>query len=65
MRCLFTGMQKQYIILKSSLLFKKNANFTGECWRILKIKDAKFFNFVYMNSNIKNFQFYISVPLSE
>ena len=29
MKCLFTNVQKQYNMLKSSLLFKKNTNFTG------------------------------------
>ena len=28
--CLFTNIQKQYNTLKSSLLFKKNANFPGK-----------------------------------
>ena len=28
-KCLFTNIQKQYITLKSSILFKKNTNFTG------------------------------------
>ena len=29
-KCLFTNIQKQYSTLKSSLIFKKNTNFTGE-----------------------------------
>ena len=29
-KCLFTNIQKQQNTLKSSLLYKKNANFTGE-----------------------------------
>ena len=30
MKCLFTNIQKQQNMLKTSLLFKKNANFTGK-----------------------------------
>ena len=30
MTCLFTNIQKQWNMLKSSLLFKKNTNFTGK-----------------------------------
>ena len=30
MKCLFTNIQKQKNMLKSSLLFKKNTNFTGK-----------------------------------
>ena len=29
-KCLFTNIQKQYNMLKISLLFQKNTNFTGE-----------------------------------
>ena len=30
MKCLFTNIQKQKNMLKSSLLLKKNTNFTGK-----------------------------------
>ena len=55
-KCLFTNIQKQQDMLKSSLLFKKNTNFTG--WsvdnsRILRIMNAKFSRYCfYMNPNI-------------
>ena len=40
---MFTNLQKQSNTLKSSLLFKKNTNFTGE--RILSIKNVNFLGF--------------------
>ena len=50
MKCLFTNIQKQQDKLKSSLFFKKNANFKS---RILRIKNAKFLGlYLYMNLNI-------------
>ena len=51
-------------MLKISLLFKKNTNFTVNNSRILTIKNAKFSGyFVYMNLNTwKDFQICISVP---
>ena len=40
-------------MLKNSLLFKKNANFTGKYSRNLRIKNAKFSGYCFrMNSNI-------------
>ena len=50
-------------MLKISLLFKKNTNFTGT----FTIKNVKFSGYyLYMNSNIwGDFQICISVPLSE
>ena len=52
-------------MLKISLLFKKNTNFTVNNSRILTIKNAKFSGyFVYVNLNIwEDFQICISVPL--
>ena len=41
MKCLFTNIQKQWNMLKSSLLFKKNANFTAGNFRMFRFKDAK------------------------
>ena len=52
---------KQQNMLKSSLLFKKNTNFTGKLFD----KKAKFSgNHFFMNPNIQgNFQICINVPL--
>ena len=63
MKCLFTNIQKQKSILKSSLLFKKNLNYT----RILRIKNAKFSGYCFnVNPNIQqNFQIGISAPLKQ
>ena len=66
MKSLFTNIQKQQIMLKTSLLLKKFTNFTDNNSRILKIKNAKFSGYCfYININIyRGFQICISVPLS-
>ena len=67
MKCLFRNIQKQKNILKISLLFKKNSNFTGKYLQVTRINDAKFLGyFFYMNLNIQwNFQICTSVPSSQ
>ena len=56
-------MQKQYSMLKSSLLFKRNTNLVNNL-RIPRTKNAKFSEYYYLSTDIyKDFQIYISVAL--
>ena len=67
MKYLFTNIQKQKNMLKSSLLFRKTTTSRVNNSRILRIKNAKFSGYCfYMNLNIWwDFQICISVPLRE
>ena len=66
MKCLFTNIQKQQNVLKSSLLFKKIQTSRVNNSRILRLKIAKFSGYCfYMKPSIWwNFQICISVPLN-
>ena len=63
----FTNIQKQWNMLKASLLFKKFTNSPANGSIILRIKNAKLSGYCfYMNTNLEgDFQICISVPLSD
>ena len=49
MKCLFTNIQKQYNMLKSSLLFKESTNFTGTQLENSKERECEIFRVVFLN----------------
>ena len=67
-KCLFTNIQKQYNMLKISLLFQKNTNFTNNS-RILTIKNAKFsgcyfiriYGEIFKSAFFRDFSFFLSI----
>ena len=65
-KSLFTNIQKQYNMLKISLLFKKFTILRANDSRIIRIKNAKFLGYYFhTNTNVlRDFQICISVPLN-
>ena len=47
MQCLFTNIQKQQNMLKSSLLFKKNTNFTGKYLGNSQVYECEIFRVLF------------------
>ena len=66
MKSLFTNIQKQQNMLKSSLPFKKNTTLRVTKSKISGTKNAQFSElYFYLNTNIyADFQICISVPLT-
>ena len=51
-KCLFTNIHKQYNMLKSTLLFKKNTNFTLSNSIIVSTINAKFSVYYFIQRRI-------------
>ena len=63
-KVLFTNIQKQYNMLKISLLFKKMTNFAGKTWEFLELRSRNFQGIVFLWTPMyRDFQICISVPL--
>ena len=64
-KCLFTNIQKSQNMLKSSLLFKKNTNFTEEKRENSYDSECEIFGiwFLHEHNIWRDFQICISVPL--